>query len=1370
MIMISQISFQTDLELQTLLQKLRTSSIKDLSLGYLSKSTRKLDVLLWSRLPFSLQTASLSGFIACQIVKSIIVASKKNSFEIDAYLGKVAKITEIIITYLPLKWREVSLEFWLNQLFSIDKEFNRDEHQMEQLAIENGKPWTINDILNLISPDEVKAQIEKLLNDIIELDVLFNNFKKVEQEKDKKNIILGLSKFGDFWSNVDKNLITSNKSQSPIVLTYALMFYNAGLAVLKNAQEEIVDRYALKEHLVAKIKLVEKLLLVVTGCCKIENVSWEKDEENQEKLQEIRLNFDKKLNTILVTSTENEQDLLYRSESLKILLKLLADDIKEFFSELVYQCIYVLGSAPCSYSFIGFGSLEKQSYTPYSDLEFGILIEEGKDNEENRKYFRNLSHLLQAKIINLGETPIPFSLFKYSFDDLTGMGFCFDLGGKTPLGRYYDDKTSGDKYGQLKYELIGSPNHLVQYLEDKWFEVDKLLPMEIGHCTHICGNNDLTKKYQSLAHTKLFVQEQQLIILIADLEKYDTKLGDQSQEGKLYDIKKEIYRLPNIIIEGFAIYYSLCSENNYDKIDELLKNRYITEKAANNLKIALGIAIELRLRTYLSYKNQDERMASTPAVSLEHKESKENLNSKIFMVPNLQILFRFYYRVLPLYEVAVKFCEADDKKQFLMQNDFLDNSEKNKAIICKKLLLIEPAKKWFLEATKKNQQDFESFNYLSIICTELGEYKISEQYLMKAEQLCLTTANKFLMKIYHNYGNLYLKLGDFTKANTYFTKSIENLGAVSAKNLKLLQYQKSKMLHSIGLLKFEESKFEESQSNLIEALNILKNSEIDYLYDTMLILNNLGRVCWRLGKYTEAIKFFHSVKETTITLYDNQQNPNIILPLHNLACIHQEMCEYDVAEGYFRQGINVSLKVYKWNNPRLASILNDYGVLLDTIGNMSEAKKNYENALNIRKALYKDHYPHHSLVETLNNLAVQGIDDKNYCENVYFKELEKIINLNINNFTILLQIHIYNNFASIYLSLCGKDNTNVIYFNKAENYLVKANLFANQLYNGEVNRLTAAILDNLGILYFRAKKIPEAVQFHTQALEMRQIIYKNNPHGEIANSLDNLGNAISSLLSCEQQRIALKYYFDALTMRKFIYGEKPHRDVINSYNNIGLCFVKMMDKVSSIYYLKQSLKMSESIYFRLNNQHCFIKRGKYNLQTAMNKFNQINQQLFKYKTTDIEQGLRRIVTCGSTNELKQYLEYTSVNINTQDDNLNKGYTALHLAILNSKIETALLLLKYNARYDIKDNSNKTVIDYAMEKKISVFLNAVLKIIYKNYRCDTKECALRIAISTGNNEAVKLLLAFDSDTNRTVGLTNEAAIHQAVRQSCKSYPS
>ncbi len=90
--------------------------------------------------------------------------------------------------------------------------------------------------LNKLIIDKCPDFKEKLLNDIIELDVLFNNFKKVKQEKDKKNIILGLSKLGDFWGNVYKNLITSNKSQFSILLTYAVMFYNAGLAVLKNSQ------------------------------------------------------------------------------------------------------------------------------------------------------------------------------------------------------------------------------------------------------------------------------------------------------------------------------------------------------------------------------------------------------------------------------------------------------------------------------------------------------------------------------------------------------------------------------------------------------------------------------------------------------------------------------------------------------------------------------------------------------------------------------------------------------------------------------------------------------------------------------------------------------------------------------------------------------------------------------------------------------------------------------------------------------------------------------------------------------------------------------------------------------------------------------
>ncbi len=56
--------------------------------------------------------------------------------------------------------------------------------------------------------------------------------------------------------------------------------------------------------------------------------------------------------------------------------------------------------------------------TPYSDLEFAILTENDYYKQSNdpkiKQYFKNLSHLVNFKMSNLGETIIPTS--KYGLD------------------------------------------------------------------------------------------------------------------------------------------------------------------------------------------------------------------------------------------------------------------------------------------------------------------------------------------------------------------------------------------------------------------------------------------------------------------------------------------------------------------------------------------------------------------------------------------------------------------------------------------------------------------------------------------------------------------------------------------------------------------------------------------------------------------------------------------------------------------------------------------------------------------------------------------------------------------------------------------
>ena len=368
------------------------------------------------------------------------------------------------------------------------------------------------------------------------------------------------------------------------------------------------------------------------------------------------------------------------------------------FSTIISECEETLGKKPCEYAVIGLGSLARGEATPYSDIEWAIVLEdivqktidkikscdagivvseqdaievERRNQEEiekvriqheiNKKYFRKLAHYAYLKVINLGENILPPLGIKglnnheskekgrddWFYDSVTPRGFLFDglmpRACKWPCGNMHLMTIQP----QQKFELIGTASELLKYQMPE--ELKKLEGAAVEHLDnvlassiHIYGQEALSNHYQKevtrilkdsyakllhvnipnisrskdeiepplLSSTTLPLGMVKAVHLLrCDLDVYDTDLENYYKSGKLYQIKKDMYRLPETLVEGLALYYNIEAVDSWDKLQELWAKGKICTQTLENFKIILSIATEMRLRTYLSNHGQKENRA-----------------------------------------------------------------------------------------------------------------------------------------------------------------------------------------------------------------------------------------------------------------------------------------------------------------------------------------------------------------------------------------------------------------------------------------------------------------------------------------------------------------------------------------------------------------------------------------------------------------------------------------------------------------------------------------------------------------------------------------------------------------------------------------
>ncbi len=387
--------------------------------------------------------------------------------------------------------------------------------------------------------------------------------------------------------------------------------------------------------------------------------------------------------------------------------KLFTDIIEESIKQ--YNELTGIKKITCDYTFIALGSLARSEITPYSDIEFGLLIEnkDDKANQDNKIYFRNLCRLINFKLLALAETPasaikikMPIVDGKLILDPIP-KGLCIDAcvpgGYKNPLGKR-------NNKGDIEFELIGTPKELADYQDEKHYsENGKLngepfLPGSLVHsCCIVASANqkvNLLQQYHKLVIEKLETpitikpemlsgkayeltlrKKRALKLLYVDLERFQLKLGRQEPGQRLFSVKHDFYRLLNTIIDQLAHYYgneklSLWDRVNYfstEKTDPKT-SKIFDEKTSQQLKTAIDTIVEMRLAIYC---DADEQIEITEFKGfVEMFEATGDFDEKsILPTPNkkytlkMKAIFEALKTEFMLHKMAKNFCDnfLDDK-------------------------------------------------------------------------------------------------------------------------------------------------------------------------------------------------------------------------------------------------------------------------------------------------------------------------------------------------------------------------------------------------------------------------------------------------------------------------------------------------------------------------------------------------------------------------------------------------------------------------------------------------------------------------------------------------------------------------------------
>ncbi|KAI8519512.1 hypothetical protein Bbelb_027690 [Branchiostoma belcheri] len=626
-----------------------------------------------------------------------------------------------------------------------------------------------------------------------------------------------------------------------------------------------------------------------------------------------------------------------RAEAIKNLFKSITKERQEFIQVLTDECIGKIGPLPCKYAFIGLGSQATELVTPYSDLEFAILIEEGKGDDDRRKYFLNLTHYLHLKVINLGETILPAMAIPslndflsedpgkdWFFDSVTPRGFAFDglmpWASKTPFGR---DQTNT----KPPVSLIQTPAELAEYQHlhialAEGYHLSDIL----RRVSYLTGDESLVDEYTDRV-SEILDQSRVLSRLSVSFEDDIRRISSSNVEptGQVIDVKKEIYRFPSVAVDVLSICCGITIPSVWGIIEELHKTQRISDEDAHHLTVLISISAKLRLRTYFANGGQKDRLSplTEMKVQLDKHDIDDTFVQSVFYIPDSKMLFRYYYTAIPLKQCIVDTIQDENLTTKTFPTAIFETSYLTKGRISRHLLQLDASLRHLeaamLEVDGNEEKKIDILFELGNVSVRRGDYEKAISYYKRALSVGNsiyqgTKIRPIFASLLGNIGTCWNRLGDQRKAISYHEQE----------------------------LKIMESIYGETTPHR----------------DIAVSLSNFGNSWNKLGDQRKAISYFKQSLKMMKAIYgETTPHPDIAASLTSIGVI---------AISYYEQSLEMEKAIYgeATAHPVIAGSLNNIGKCWSDLNDERKAMSYYEQSLKMRKTIYGEVTPHPDIAES----------------------------------------------------------------------------------------------------------------------------------------------------------------------------------------------------------------------------------------------------------------------------------------------------------------------------------------------------------------------------------------------------------------------